>query len=91
MFKLRTFLFAAIIAATTAYAADKTDFQPGQLWSVKNSDIRVVVGRVEPFSKDKTAVSVSILNVPCPEQAGCKTTVIAHAPFDADTLRESGR
>lgn len=88
MFKLAAILFATLIATTAAQAADKPLFQPGQMWTVKDSDIRIVVGRVEPFVKDKVAVSISVFNVPCPPQAGCKTTV-AHAPFDADTLAAS--
>jgi len=88
MSKLFAALFMALIFSA-AQAADKPTFQSGQMWTVKNSDIRIVVGRVEPFGKSKTAVSISVFDVPCPPQAGCKTTVIAHAPFDADALADS--
>jgi hypothetical protein len=89
MFRLAAILFASFFIVATAQAADMTAFQPGQMWTVKNSDIRIVVGRVEPFVKGKTAVSISVLNVPCPPEAGCKTTVVAHAPFDAEVLADS--
>jgi hypothetical protein len=89
MSRLAAILFASAIALSAAQAADKPAFQAGQMWTVKGSDIRIVVGRVEPFAKDKTAVSITVLSVPCPAQAGCKTTVVAHAPFDADTLAGS--
>jgi hypothetical protein len=78
-----------MVVLTAAQAADTTAFQPGQMWTVKNSDIRIVVGRIEPFVKSKTAVSISVFNVPCPPEAGCKTTVVAHAPFDAEVLANS--
>src|SRR5437868_8087940 len=89
MVRLAAILFASVIVAATARAADKPVFQPGQMWTVKDSDIRIVIGRIEPFVKDKTAISISVFNVPCPPQAGCKTTVVAHAPFDANTLADS--
>jgi len=89
MVRLVTLFLASVIAMNAAQAADKPAFQPGQMWTVKDSDIRVVVGRVETFVKDKTAVSISVFNVPCPPQAGCKTTVVAHAPFDANALADS--
>jgi len=89
VFRLAALFFASVVVATAAQAADKPAFQPGQMWTVKDSDIRIVIGRIEPFVKDKTAVSISVFNVPCPPQAGCKTTVVAHAPFDASTLADS--
>jgi len=89
MLKLAAISIASVMIMSAAQAADKPAFQPGQMWTVKNSDIRIVIGRVEPFVKDKTAVSISVFNVPCPPQAGCKTTVVAHAPFDATTLADS--
>ncbi len=89
MLRLAAILFASVVIVAAAQAADIAAFQPGQMWTVKNSDIRIVVGRVEPFVKGKTAVSISVLNVPCPPEAGCKTSVVAHAPFDAEVLADS--
>lgn len=89
MLKLAAIFFAFVATIAAAQAADTAVFQPGQMWTVKNSDIRIVVGRVEPFAKGKTAVSISVLNVPCPPEAGCKTTIVAHAPFDAEVLAGS--
>src|SRR3569832_1018292 len=89
MLRLAANFIASAMSMTAAQAADKPAFQPGQMWTVKDSDIRIVIGRIEPFVKDKTAVSISVFNVPCPPQAGCKTTVVAHAPFDANTLADS--
>jgi len=89
MLRLAANFIASAMIMTAAQAADKPAFQPGQMWTVKDSDIRIVIGRIEPFVKDKTAVSISVFNVPCPPQAGCKTTVVAHAPFDANTLADS--
>src|SRR6185312_9009456 len=89
MLRLAAILFASVVIVAAAQAADIAAFQPGQRWTVKNSDIRIVVGRVEPFVKGKTAVSISVLNVPCPPEAGCKATVVAHAPFDAEVLADS--
>jgi hypothetical protein len=66
-------------------------FQTGQEWTIKAtppSAVRVVIGRVEAWNGRK-AVSVSILNVPCPAQSSCTTTTIAHAPFDEAALTKS--
>ncbi|HJW40317.1 MAG TPA: hypothetical protein VJ476_03705 [Rhizomicrobium sp.] len=86
-------MFAAIVVAVfmaaPASAADTTTFEAGQMWTVKGSDMRIVVGRVEPFGGGKSAVSVSVLDVPCPPTAGCTTTTVAHAPFDSDVLAAS--
>ncbi len=89
MFRLAAILFASNATIAAAQAADTAAFQPGQMWTVKNSDIRIVIGRVEPFVKGKTADSISVFTVPCPPEAGCKTTVVAHAPFDAEALADS--
>jgi len=82
-------LFCALLAALPVRAADAVAFQVGQMWSVKDSGIRIVVGRVEPFGNGMTAVSISVFDVPCPPAAGCTTTTLAHAPFDSGALAAS--
>ena len=58
----------------------------------KDSDIKVVIGRIEPFGKDKTAIHVSVFGVPCPPKiTGCEIATVAHAPFDLDAFADSVR
>ncbi len=64
-------------------------FQVGQKWSIKDSPIQIVIGRIDPFPGGKTAVSVSVFNVPCPPGAGCAAITMAHAPFDSEVLAKS--
>ena len=64
-------------------------FSPGQMWSIKDSTIRIVIGRVESFPGGKTAVSISVFDVPCPSGSGCTKTTVAHAPFDREILATS--
>jgi hypothetical protein len=84
---------AVMLLCASANAAmageDVPVFKVGQMWTIKSSDMDIVVGRVEPFGSEKTAVSISVLNVPCPPEAGCKTTVVGHAPFDSNALASS--
>jgi hypothetical protein len=87
--QLAVVLLLCVAANTAATAWDAPVFKVGQMWAIKNSDIEIVVGRVEQFGSGKTAVSVSVFNVPCPPEAGCKTTVVGHAPFDSDALAGS--
>lgn len=89
---LRVFTAAFIVATMLAAhgaAADAPSFQSGQMWTVKNSGIRIVIGRIDPFAPGETAVSVSVFEVPCPPKMGCTTTVVAHAPFDSEALANS--
>ena len=78
-----------VLGLTEAAAAQQPAFQPGQKWTVKDSPMTIVIGTVEPFAKDKTAVSVSVFGVPCPPDAGCSATDVAHAPFDGEVLAQS--
>ena len=94
MNKARVAWFAAtlaLIAGNTAGQDAPIAFAPGQEWTIKAeppSAIKVVVGRIEPFGK-AVAVSVTLLDVPCPEGMGCTTTSVAHAPFDEQALEKS--
>jgi hypothetical protein len=74
---------------TSASAVDPPAFQPGQMWSVKDSSIKIVIGHIEPYAGGRTAISVSVFDVPCPPAMGCTTTVVAHAPFDSEALAKS--
>jgi len=82
-------ILLTLLAALPARAADAVAFKVGQMWTIKNSAIRIVIGRIEPFLPNKTAIHVSVLDVPCPRAAGCTTTVVAHAPFDEAALAAS--
>ena len=82
-------LVVAMMLAAHGVANAAPSFQPGQMWTVKDSGIRIVVGRIDPFTDGKIAVSVSVFDVPCPPSMGCATTVVAHAPFDGETLAKS--
>lgn len=82
-------LIAVMMLTAHSAAAGAPSFQPGQMWTVKNSGIRIVIGRTDPFADGKTAVSVSVFYVPCPPKMGCTTTVVAHAPFDSEALAKS--
>ena len=72
-----------------ASAADMLAFQVGQKWSIKDSPIRIVIGRIDPFPGGKTAISISVFNVPCPPEAGCTAITMGHTPFDSEALAKS--
>lgn len=78
-----------ILAIGMAQAASVSDLKVGQKWSVKGSGLTLVIGRIEPYPPNKTVISISVFDVPCPPGTGCKKTVVAHAPFDADALANS--
>ena len=82
-------LLLTLLAALPARATDAVTFKVGQMWTIKNSTIRIVIGRIEPFLAGKTTIHISVLDVPCPPAAGCTTTVVAHAPFDEAALAAS--
>jgi hypothetical protein len=82
-------LLLSLFAMAPAHAADVSVFKVGQRWTVKDSDMKVVIGRIEPFGKDKTAIHVSVFGVPCPPKMGCETANVAHAPFDLDAFAQS--
>lgn len=85
-------LFPATAQAKHKSKKDNADpvisFEVGQEWSIKNSDMLVIVGRVEPGEKG-TLVGISLLNVPCPQDAPCKTTNVGFLPFDSAALSKS--
>lgn len=89
MLKIIATIFATLATVAVAHAADGPDFKVGQMWTVKNSDIKIVIGRIEPFPGDRTVISISAFDIPCPPGFGCTTTVLAHAPFDSKTLAAS--
>ena len=89
MVKFISAIFILGLTLASASAADTPSFAVGQKWSIKDSGITIVIGAVEPFSSDKTAVSISVFDVPCPAIAGCATTNVAHAPFDSHALEQS--
>lgn len=69
-------------------APTSINFEVGQEWSVKDSDMLVIVGRVEPWNPG-TLVGITLLNVPCPEGAPCKTTNVGYLPMDSAALSKS--
>jgi len=75
--------------AADAQSSNTPAFAVGQKWTVKNSGMTIVVGRIDPFAGGKTAISISVFDVPCPPGTGCTTTTIGHAPFDRDALAKS--
>ena len=87
MTKLIATLFAAFFALASASAAP--DFAVGQKWSIKDSGMTIVIGRIEPFDGGHTAVSVSVFGLPCPPDSGCTTTTISHVPIDSAALADS--
>jgi hypothetical protein len=86
-------LLAAIAAVAGPACADPAapspDFAPGQEWSIRSTaptTAKVIIGRVESWSGDRIAVSISVIDVPTP-QGG--VTVISHMPFDKAALAGS--
>jgi len=66
------------------------ELAPGQLWSIKSpspTTIKVIVGEIEPW-RDRTAVLVSIIDIPVPEgwPGGTRTTSVGCIPFDESAL-----
>jgi hypothetical protein len=92
------FTAAALLALGVAAhaqdaAAPKPDFQAGQQWSIKSptpTTAKVVIGRVEPWN-GKTAVHVSLIDVPIPSGApgAGGITQVGHMPFEASALAAS--
>ena len=83
-------LALVVLWAGGAPAADPRDFAPGQLWSVKGSALRVIVGRVEPV-RDRTVVHVSVTGIsgfPALPGVG-EFDAVSHMPFDAGALAAS--
>ena len=76
------------LSFSTAQATD-ISFAISQKWTVKDSGITIVIGRINPFPGGKTAISVSLFDVPCPPWAGCTTMTVARAPFYGDALAKS--
>ena len=71
-------------------AAASPDFAVGQEWSIKSSTAKAVIGRIESW-KDKTAVHVSIVDIP-PSLAAARAnqlTRIDHMPFEKSALAAS--
>jgi hypothetical protein len=89
MARIVAMVLAGLCLLAVAHAAEAPEFLVGQKWTVKDSGMTIVIGRIEPFPGGKTAISVSVFDVPCPPGAGCVTTVVAHAPFDSATLATS--
>ena len=89
MLKIIAATFAVLLAVTAAKAADPMSLQVGQKWTVKDSSSTIVIGAIEPFATGKTAISVSVFDVPCPAAASCTTTIVGHAPFDSQALAQS--
>jgi hypothetical protein len=87
----RLLVVAALLGAAAPVAAEPPDFQPGQLWSLKEpSPIKVIIGKVEPW-RDTVAVHVSLIDVPIPPglpDAG-GATAIDHVPFEQAALAKS--
>ena len=69
--------------------SNASTFAVGQKWTVKNSGMTIVIGRIDPFPGGETAVYVSVFGVPCPPNMGRTTTDMGHAPFDGDALAKS--
>jgi hypothetical protein len=100
MTKHRLFLLATMMLLAANFAVDaqtanpaKPEFVPGQMWSIKSATpttAKVIVGRVEDWN-GKTAVHVSVMDVPIPAGApGAGGTIgIGHMPFDESALAES--
>ena len=66
-------------------------FAEREVWSLKSpaaASLRVTIGRIETVG-DTEVVSVAIGGIPCPPKQGCRTTSIAHAPFDKAVLAAS--
>ena len=83
-------LALVVLWAGGAAAADPRDFAPGQLWSVKGSALKVIVGRVEPLG-ERSVVHVSVTGIsgfPALPNVGVFDAV-SHMPFDAATLADS--
>lgn len=79
----------ATIFAHGASAGEMPKFEVGQKWSIKDSPIEGVIGRIDSFPGGKTAISVSVFNVPCPPDAGCTAITMGHTPFDSTALAKS--
>jgi hypothetical protein len=80
-------LFVAVVALClaawpAAALAQPPDLAVGQEWSVKGTTAKAVIGRIEPYGGGKTAVSISLLDVPTDHGP----ILMAHAPFDKPAL-----
>jgi hypothetical protein len=65
--------------------SQQPDLAVGQAWSVKSAettDMKVIIGCIDPGPKGRTIVSVSIVDIP----PGDGPTTVGHAPFDAQAL-----
>ena len=89
MLKSAVIIFMTLLMSIAPAASQTISFEAGQKWTVKDGSMTIVIGVIEPFGSNRTAISVSVLNVPCPPQAGCTTTNVAHAPFDSQALSQS--
>ena len=77
-------LFALFPAAARADRA----LAVGQVWSIKATPptpARVIIGRIEPWGDGKTAVSISVVDVPTDQGP----VMLPHAPYDAAALAGS--
>lgn len=88
-----TLFFALALAPAQSSAAGQPEFAPGQEWTVRNSPIHVVIGRVEKHTDgrggDRTIVHVSLFHIPCSPDFGCQAIDAGHMPFVADALAQS--
>ena len=81
-------VIALALAPARSWATDAPQFAVGQEWTVKNSPIHIVIGRVEQVGKI-TVVSVSLFQIPCPTGFGCTIIGAAHMPFEELALANS--
>lgn len=83
-------LFLFLMLVTSAVAA-QPDFAPGQEWSLKNSTMKVVIGRIDTLADGKAAVSISVFDVPSPPNypVDHPTMSMGHVPMDRDALAAS--
>jgi hypothetical protein len=83
-------LALVLVLAVPARAADPRDFASGQLWSVKGTTMRIIVGKVEVV-RDRTVVHVSVTGISgFPALPGIGDfDAVSHMPFDAEALAAS--
>jgi len=75
---IRGGLALAVLWPAAAFA-QPPDLAVGQDWSIKGAaTARVIIGRIEPWPGGRTAVSVSIVDIPTDHGP----TTFAHAPFE---------
>jgi len=80
--------WAVACAVPTGLAAEPVvAFAPGQMWTIKNSPAKIIIGRVEPW-RGRTAVHVSVVDIPTPDDLKLFDH-IDHMPFDSEALAAS--